>query len=361
MSTNQKPLGVGISGLGRSGFSIHRNALLQMKDRFAIRAVFDPLPDRVQQVAKETGAKPCQKFEVLLNDPEVDLVVVASPNKMHAPQAIQALEAGKHVLCEKPFGLTTADADAMITASEKAGRVLQPFQQRRYEPDFLKVKELCHGGLLGNIHFIRIAWHGFKRRWDWQTLRSHAGGALNNNGPHPIDHALALFGEGEPQVWAEARSCLCSGDAEDHVKVILQGEGHPTVEVELTDLFAYGQDRWFVCGTAGGLRGDASALEWKWVDWSATPERPINANPTPDRNYNSEDLPWQTDTWKPEGTGDTGAGATPATQPVFDLYSDLWRTIQEGQPQAITPQSVRRRVAVMEKIRASAGIPVMSE
>jgi scyllo-inositol 2-dehydrogenase (NADP+) len=319
--------------------------------------VYDPMPERSAAVAGELRVPAHSAFEALLAEPGIELVVIASPNCFHALQARQALAAGKHVVCEKPFGLTTADVDSMIAAARASGRVLQPFQQRRYEPDFMKVKEVCESGLLGAIQFVRICWHSFRRRWDWQTMRSCGGGALNNNGPHPIDHALLLFGDGEPEVWAETRRCLCSGDAEDHLKVILSAPGHATIDIELSDVYAYGQDRWLVCGTAGGLRGSASGLEWKWVDWSTMPARPVDPNPTRDRSYNSEQVAWHTGSWQPERQADIGGGGAPAERPGLDLYADLRRTIREGKPQTITPESVRCRVAVLERVRALTGIP----
>lgn len=356
MSEHIEPIRVGIIGLGRSGWNIHADAIKMMPDRYQLVAVTDAIESRATESAASAGVRHAPTVEALLTDPDVELVVVASFNRFHAEHAIAALNAGKHVLCEKPFGLTTVDVDAMIAASEKAGRVLQPFQQRRFEPDFEKLRDVIASGVLGNIEFVRICWHGFKRRWDWQTDKSTGGGTMNNNGPHLIDHAMELFGEEqEPEVWADMRHGLCSGDAEDHLKIILKGEGRPTIEIELSDLFAYPAERWLVCGTRGGLHGTANRLDWKWVDWSTMPERPLQLTPTPDRSYNSEPLAWNTDSWQPEVSTDGGAGAAPATGPTFRLYTDLFNTIRHGAPQTITPQSVRRRVLVMEKARVVGG------
>lgn len=355
---NSKIIGVGILGLGRSGYGIHIDAILQMPEQFKLVTVYDPLSDRATAVADEFGISQSASEEELLNNQEVELVIVASPNRFHADQVERALRSAKHVLCEKPFGLTLTETDRMISTSRTAGKILQPFQQRRYEKDFIKVKEICESGLLGEIYQIRICWHGFTRRWDWQTMWSNAGGALNNNGPHLLDHAMVLFGEGEPDVWAEARHCLCSGDAEDHLKVLMRGAGHPTIDIELSSVFAFPQERWLVCGSKGGLRGTASKLEWKWVDFSSMPKRDVNPASTPDRSYNSEELVWQEDSWQADGQADTGSGAAPAAKPVLKLYQSLYRAIREGAEQEISPASVRRRVALMEKIRTAAGIPV---
>ena len=352
------PIQVGIIGQGRSGWGIHASVIRSIPEMFQVAAVTDAIPERLSASATELGCRAAPDVASLVADPGVELVVVASFNHEHATHACQALAAGKHVLCEKPFGLTVKDVDAMTAAAAKAGRLIAPFQQRRYEKDFLKVREIIASGLLGEIVHIRICWHGFKRRWDWQTSRSRAGGALNNNGPHPIDHAMALFGESEPRVWAQAGHYLCSGDAEDHLKFILNGPGHPTVEVELTDIWAYGQDRWTVCGTHGGLRGNEQRLEWKWVDFSRLPPRPLDLRPTPDRSYNGEKLEWQSASWEPEtATAGGGAGAAPPPEAVLAFYGGLHAAIRHGAPLHVTPAEARRRVAVMEQIRLQASIP----
>jgi scyllo-inositol 2-dehydrogenase (NADP+) len=355
------PVKVGILGLGRSGWGIHCGMIRTIPEMFEVAAVYDVNEPRMQQVAADMGCRAAANEADLFNDPELELIIVASYNHLHAPHACEALAAGKHVLCEKPFGLTVADADRMIELAESKGRLIAPFQQRRYEEDFCKVKEIVDSGILGDVIHIRTSWHGFKRRWDWQTSRTYAGGALNNNGPHPLDHTVALFGGDDPCVWAQASRNLCSGDAEDHLKVILSGEGHPTVELELTDVWAYAQERWVVAGTRGGLHGSPKKLEWKWVDFESMPERPLCMESTPDRSYNSEKLEWQTDSWTPEGEGVAGgAGAAPPPGAVLLFYRGLHAALRDGKPLHITPQSVRVRVAVMEKIRAAAGIPAMA-
>jgi scyllo-inositol 2-dehydrogenase (NADP+) len=348
---------VGIVGLGRSGWGIHAAALRHMPDRFRVAAVTDPIVERRDQSAGELGARAAESMDDILRDRSIDMVVVASPNKFHAPHAIAALKAGKHVLCEKPFGFTVGDVDAMIAAAQQSGVVLQPFQQRRYEPDFNRIREICRSGLLGRLTFIRLCWHGFKRRWDWQTSRELGGGELYNNAPHPLDHALELFGPAEPQVWCELRHWLSSGGAEDEVRIILSAPDAPTIQIELTCTTAYPQDRWLICGTSGGLRGTGNRLSWRWVDWSKMPPRPLDMRPTPDRSYNSEKLEWHEESWEPSGAVDTGGGAAPARQPVIDLYSDFYRSITEGAPQRITPQAARRRVAVLQKCYELSNIP----
>lgn len=358
MSNAANPIRVGIVGQGRSGFGIHGANMPKVPDQYRIVAVADVIPQRVAESAAQLNAKAYNSIEQLLADKDVELVVVSSPNYLHVDHSLKALRAGKHVLCEKPFGLKVKDVDRMIAAAAKAGKVVQPFQQRRYEPDLNKVKEIMASGILGEIKFVRIAWHGFKRRWDWQTLTRFSGGDLNNNGPHLVDYAMEIYGDGpEPEVWCDLQRCLCSGDAEDHIKVIVRGAGKPTVEMELSSVVAFGQENWLVCGTSGGLHGTTTKLEWKWVDWSKMPPRPVSDQPTPDRSYNSEQLTWQSDRWEAAGPADGGAGAVPAMAPALALYRDMYESIRNGKPQFVTPQSVRRRVAVIEKCHKLCPVP----
>ena len=352
------PIKVGIIGFGRSGCGIHANAIENQPGKFTVVAICDELPDRRTYPAFP-NAKSYASATELLADPEVEMAVVATYNYTHARVAEQALNAGKHVLCEKPFGYTTADVDSMIATAKKNNRILQPFQQRRFEPDFQKVREICRSGILGKLTYIRISWPGFARRWDWQTSRERGGGQLYNNGPHLIDHAMELFGPATPKVTARFRNAMSSGDAEDEFNILLQAEGAPDTEIIISATCAYPQDRWLVCGTAGTLHGDGKKLEWKYVDWSKYPARPLDMKPLDGRVYCSEKLEWQTGEWTPpeKATGDAGAGAKPAPLPTLKLYDSLYRAIRLGEPQLITPEQVRRRIAVMEAAYKQNNIP----
>lgn len=341
-TTRGGAVAVGIAGLGRSGWNIHAQALRTMPERFRIAAVMDVDAARRAEAETALGCRAYPRFDDLVADDGLDLVVIATPNGLHTAHAVAAMRAGRHVVAEKPFALTPEDADRMIEVARDTRRVLAPFQNRRYEPHFRKVEEVIASGVLGEIVQIRMTWHTFGRRWDWQTLAEFGGGLLNNNGPHLLDQALQLFGPAEPEVCVELRNALSSGDAEDHVKIVLRAPGAPTIDIELTAVCAYPQDRWLVMGTAGGLRGSTTRLEWKTVDWSTMPERPVERAPTPDRTYNRETLDWSVASW--EGVVDFGRDAV-------RFYDDLHATLSRGTPLVITPESVRRQMAIIRTCR----------
>lgn len=369
-ASDTSPVRVGVLGLGRSGYGIHLNAFRSRPDTFAVAAAADVDTARARETAGEFSCAAYSSVDELLADDSIELVIVASPNRFHAPHAIAALQAGKHVVCEKPFGLTVADVDAMTAArdeaTQKAGRpvVLSPFQNRRFERAFQTVREVIAGGKLGQIVHIRMAYHQFARRWDWQTLQSFGGGQLNNNGPHPVDQALVFLADqgvtnpDDIEVWADLRNTLSSGDAEDHVRLTLRVPSRPdapTIDIEFFAACAYPQDTWLVLGTGGGLKGTNSSLQYRWVDWNAAPPRPVSEIPTPDRSYNKETLAWHEET-VPVGDAGGGPGAAPMTGLADQFYNGLFAALRAGEPLLITPEEVRRRIAILEKARLSAGL-----
>lgn len=336
---------VGVAALGRSGWNIHCAAFAKLTDQYQVVAVTDPDAARAQEAVEKFGCTAHPSFDALIADPQVDLVVVATPNRLHATHSIQALEAGKHVVCEKPFGTTAEEADLLVAAGQRSGKVLAPFQNLRYAPNFLKVREVIDSGVLGRIVHVRIMANGFGRRWDWQCLREFGGGVLNNTGPHFLDHLLQLIGPGEPEIFCHMDRALASGDAEDYVKLLLRIEGAPLGELEISRACAYPQDTWLIQGASGTLRGSTSELHWKYVDFSTMPPRPVDRTPTAGRSYNSEKLEFIEDSWKL--TEDD-----PNADTHRSFYRDLYQTLTAGAPLVVTPESVQRQLHVIEACQA---------
>lgn len=337
---SQEQIRVGIAGLGRSGWDIHAHLLAPLGEQFQVTAVVDADSERREEAVERFDCQAYDNYDALLADPGVELVIVSLPNFLHADAAIQALAAGKHVVCEKPMATSLADADRMVAAAEASDKVLTIFQQRRYSPDFVKVKEVINSGILGRIVQIRLYATGFSRRWDWQTLQKFGGGSLNNTGPHFLDMALQLFGPSDIEVLCHLDRTLTLGDADDHVKLLLKGEGAPTIDIEISSAAAYPSDMWTVLGTRGGLSGSARELHWKWIVDEEMPPRELDTKPTPNRSYNRDQLTWHDDSWRlSDGDADTHA----------QFYTDLFDTIRGNKPLIITPESVRRVIWLQEE------------
>ncbi|HET6383105.1 MAG TPA: Gfo/Idh/MocA family oxidoreductase [Armatimonadota bacterium] len=337
-----------IIGQGRSGRDIHAAQLSRDPDHYRIAAVVDALPERRARAREEYGCEVFEDYKPLLGRDDLDLVVNASPSKFHVPVTLEFLEAGHNVLCEKPLASNVADVDRLIAASKTAGKTLAIFQQSRYAPYYRKIREVIDSGVLGEIIQISIAFNGFSRRYDWQTLSSEMGGNLLNTGPHPIDQALQLFGaDVTPKVTCFRRCAISYGDAEDHALVILTGKGRPIIQIEISSVCRYPRDTYLVYATHGGLRSDTKRVEWQYYDPDKAPDLKLTTSPIQRADgtpaYCSDSLEWHTEEW--QAPKDVGLFEGMASS----FYAMLYRTLTAGEPLEITPQQVRQQIAVIEE------------
>ncbi len=342
---------VGIIGQGRSGYDIHARHL-RTDRRYKIVAVVDPLADRRAQAEAELGAAAYADRRDLLKRDDLDLVVNATPSHLHVPYTLEALAAGHNVLCEKPLARRAAEVDELVAAAKRAGKLLAIFQQSRFAPYFQQVRRVIASGVLGRIVMIKIAFNGFGRRWDWQTLQEYNGGSLLNTGPHPLDQALQLFGPGMPKITSLMDRANTFGDAEDHVKLLMSGEGRPTIDLEISSCCAYPLYTYQVYGTCGGLTGGTTEMKWKYFNPAKAPKRQLIREPLPGRQYCSEQLPWVEKSWTvPKSQANSFAYMS------REFYSHLYRTLTEGAPLVITPEHVRQQIAVIEECHRQNPLP----
>jgi predicted dehydrogenase len=344
-----KRIRVAIIGQGRSGRDIHGRCLLQDTRRFRIVAVAEPLADRRERAMREYGCEALADSKPLLRRKDLDLIINASPSKFHVPITLEFLKAGFNVLCEKPLASTARDVDRLIAAARRSRKVFAIFQQSRFAPYFQQVRKVIASGALGDVVQISIAFNGFSRRYDWQTLTEEMGGNLLNTGPHPLDQALQLFGaEAMPKVACFMRNAISCGDAEDHVLLILSGEGRPLIHLEISSCCAYPPFTYHVYGTRGGLKGAMNEMQWKYYDVKSAPKlkliRTPIANPDGTPAYCSDSLRWIEKTWAiPEAQRNMFLHMSRA------FYRMLYRTLSTGAPLQITPEHVRKQIAVIEE------------
>src|SRR5690606_23358907 len=164
-------------------------------------------------------------------------------------------------------------------------------------------------------------------------------------GPHPLEQALQLFGDAEePEVVCDMGRYLCPGDADDHVKVILRGEKSPTVDLEISSISAYNDEKWNILGSCGGLAGSGSQLRWKYFGPAELPEVSVGEGAAAGSKYSRVPLPWK-DEFVEEVTFDKlMRGGS-----VGEFYRNLYAHLREGAPLAITPVHARRVMAVIQK------------
>ena len=170
-----------------------------------LAALADPVPGRAEGLIQQhsPGGKAYLDYKEMLRDPEVDAVIVAGPNSLHAAQSIEALQAGKHVLCEKPMATTREDARAMIDAAKKAGKYLMVGQNQRLMPPHVRAKSIIDSGRLGKVLAFRTAFkHPGPEGWSvdagksWFFKKGQAFmGVTGDLGVHKADLMRWLLGQ----------------------------------------------------------------------------------------------------------------------------------------------------------------------
>jgi predicted dehydrogenase len=352
-----KVIKVGIAGFGRSGYGIHANCLKQKTDKFKVVAVADQLPERRQDAVNDFGCEVFADYQDMLAKADFDLFINATPSRFHVEASLAALAAGRNLLSEKPSATCVEDFDKIVAAANKAKVMFYPFQNSRFYPFFMKMQEILKSGVLGDIVAIRSNWSNFARRWDWQTLQEECAGNLFNTGPHPVDQAVALFGDGEPEVFARmyANHWGLGGDAENYVSVTLYGPGKPNIEVVISSLQAYPQGEMYnISGTLGGLTGGPSGLKWKYFKPEEAPKQDFWKPWSQDRKYCSEQLAWNEETWV---YNDQNSNATGFVGMVHALYNNLYDVMVNGAAQVIKHEEVRKQVRIMQEAHRQNPLP----
>lgn len=186
-----REIGVGLIGYGLGGRAFHA-PYVGVTPGMTLRAVVSRDPAKVH--ADLPGMNVVPDVAALLAGPGIDLVVVSSPDELHAGHALAAIRAGKHVLVDKPFATTLEDARIVAAEGEAQGVVVTAFQNRRWDADFLTLKGLIEAGTLGEV----VQFESHFDRWRpvpaavWKEARP--GGVWLDLGPHLVDQALQLFG-----------------------------------------------------------------------------------------------------------------------------------------------------------------------
>lgn len=184
---------IGLVGLGFAAEIFHLPFIEQVPE-LELAALCSRRPEQAQ--ARWPGVAVYADLGQMLAEADIDLVVVTTPNNLHAPMARAALLAGKHVVVDKPFVVRAAEGEELVQLAAERGLLLSVYQNRRWDGDFLTVRRLLESGRLGRVkqcisHFDR--WSPTPRD-RWRETDPAGGGILHDLGPHLIDQALQLFG-----------------------------------------------------------------------------------------------------------------------------------------------------------------------
>lgn len=247
---------LGIIGFG--GMGSHHFDALKSYDRIKVKGVFDVDPQR-GEYAKELGLISYSSMEELLADPQIDLVLVSTTNEVHKEISIAAIEAGKHVICEKPVTVTPADLEEIMAASKKHNSVFTINQNRRTNKDFVLTKRCLEQGLLGEPYVIESRVEGSRGMpKGWRTIKELGGGMLLDWGVHLIDQIMYMIDEKIVNVFCRLYS-IQYREVDDNFRLTMTFESGLTAHIEVGTNNYISHPRWYVLGKKGTLQID---------DWS---------------------------------------------------------------------------------------------
>ncbi|RXT15360.1 Gfo/Idh/MocA family protein [Ammoniphilus sp. CFH 90114] len=198
-----QPVKLGMIGAGGIARTAHYRALTQLKDEVQVVAVADVAIEAAQQLAREFGIEQAfSNYQDLLTIEEMDAVLITVPNFLHSPVANDSMQAGKHVLCEKPMAINASEAEKMLEVKRKTGKHLMLALNNRFRKDIQHLKGLVERGEFGEIYHAKCGWMrraGIPGWGGWFTTMSQSGGGpLIDIGVHMLDLALYLMGNPKP-------------------------------------------------------------------------------------------------------------------------------------------------------------------
>lgn len=330
---------IGYGGMG----SWHADHLLK-SDVCELAGVCDIRKDR-RDLAASRNIRVYPSEKELLADPRIELVTVAVPNDSHLPLVLQALEAGKNVICEKPVALSVGDLETMIAAADRAGRRFSVHQNRRFDVDFLAMRKLAHSGEIGEPLRIESRIHGSRGiPSDWRGEKEHGGGMLYDWGVHLIDQLLQIFTKKVTSVFC-VFDHITNKEVDDGFRLMLGFADGKQALIEVGTYNFLPMPRFYMLGEKGTVR-----LE----DWREPAKVAVCKH-----WHESEVLPVQTaagltKTMAPrdEVTLDMYEFERPASD-VHDYYRNFVRAIDGEEEQLVTHEEMRRVLRVIEAAFAS--------
>ena len=243
--------------IGFGGMAHHHKTELHDKkfDRVQIHGIYDINPAKLEE-AKTYGFKAYSSKEELFADPETDMVLVATTNEAHKSLAIEALAAGKNVICEKPVTISSAELEEIMAAAKKYGKVFTIDQNRRTNKDFVLMKRNVESGIIGKPYVIESRVEGSRGMpKGWRTLKDLGGGMMLDWGVHLIDQLMYMVDEKVTSVVCKMFS-IDYPEVDDNFRMDMVFESGLVAHIEVSTNNYITHPRWYVLGTDGTLQID---------------------------------------------------------------------------------------------------------
>ncbi|MGW5100393.1 Gfo/Idh/MocA family oxidoreductase [Streptomyces sp. NPDC004100] len=345
------PLRVGLIGYGLAG-SVFHAPLIAATDDLVLDTVVTANPERQEQARAEfpdvrVAATPEELFE---RADELDLIVIASPNKTHVPLATTALKAGLPVVVDKPIAGTAAEARELAALADERGVLLSVFQNRRWDNDFLTLKKLIEDGGLGDVWRFESRFERWRPQlkggWRESGDPAEIGGLLYDLGSHVVDQALVLFGP-VTEVYAEAVVRRDGAETDDDTFIALTHASGVRSHLYVSATTAQLGPRFRVLGSRAGF-----------VKYGLDPQEAAlrdGARPGTDTAWGTE----ESELWGRLGAGEspvTGGGTAvetlPGDYPAY--YAAVAAAVRGTGPNPVTALEAAEALDVLEAARRSA-------
>lgn len=265
---------IGYGGMG----NYHVAKMLQLRG-VKVAGVYDTDPEKLG-LAESRGLHAYGSREALLADPKITFVTVATPNDVHKEIVIAALRAGKHVICEKPVAMNSAELDEMIAVSRECGRIFTVHQNRRWDEDFRTIRKICGDGRIGRVFRIESRVHGSRGiPAGWREEKKHGGGMILDWGVHLIDQMLTMMrekGAAPVSVFGTATH-ITNAECDDGFSAVVKFDNGLDWLIEVGTCTFVPMPRWYALGDSGSAVIDDWACNGKisciysWADRNAKP------------------------------------------------------------------------------------------
>jgi predicted dehydrogenase/type 1 glutamine amidotransferase len=343
----ERPVNVAMIGYGAIGFE-HGTAISNVSG-LTYALVCDRNEDRLRKARQSfPDIRTCTDLNVVAEDPTIDAVIVSTPPNTHAAIAMQMLQAGKHVVTEKPFCITTAEANALIELATTRKLALTVYQCRRWDPDYLAIQQVLKHKTIGEIFHIETFIGSYAHPCDyWHSHEPISGGVFYDWGSHYLDWILNLIpdsvtsvrGVEHKRVWHDVTNA-------DQSSVYLRFAGGQEAQFMHSDIAAALKPKWYILGEKGAIIGHWRHETVKTRRWSGDL---IEEHLAP-----SESLPTLHVLTRDEGDSIHEQHLALPPSPPFAFHRNLANHLHYGEPLAVLPEEARRNIAVMEAAKYSA-------
>ena len=243
-----------VIGYGYAGRCFHAY-LVGLAEGLNLYAIATRDAGRRQSAAQHhPGVKMYETIDQVIADDAIELVVLATPHDTHADLAIQAMDAGKHVVTDKIMCMNAAEADAMIEASHRNNVLLSVFHNRRWDWDYLTVKKVIADGLLGTPYLFQAGIMKYGPPRGWRGVKKQSGGILYDWPAHFVDQALQFVPAPVSTVFCDIHyDTRWDIDIGNYANLLIKFENGVLYQIEISNLAKVEKPRWYVLGDLGGL------------------------------------------------------------------------------------------------------------